>query len=825
MIAGRETELGEVGRFLDRARYQASALLVVGEPGIGKTAVFLEAQRLAAEAGFAVVSCRPGALESAYSLAAVADIVRDVPAAYWAALPVPQRRALEVALYLAEPGDDPFEPSALAAGVRSLIAGMAAERPVLLGIDDIQWLDEGSAAVLGFVLRRLGRLPVAVLATTRSAEETAINLAELLPAVAVARTELKPLSLGAVGRLLSQRFDPPPSRSTTVRIHEATRGNPLYAIELAHLLSDQGPTPAAEPLPVPTTIRAVVKARVGALPRPTRDLLLGAAMLAHPQMTTLERIFGARTKGSFRAAERSGIASVDRGIVTFSHPLHAAAVVDGAGTEERRRMHRRLADGIDDLEERSRHLALATEAPDGVTAQFVEAGAETAAQRGRLHAAADLLERSQTLTPPDDVTTARRRGLRAAYLYAHAGDRARSRDLLKDLLSQPLSRQLRGDALQLEAELRLAEEDLSGSEATLVEALTFADAARDRTAIRLVLCYVQNLRFDWIRAAQSAQTAVDELPDGVDDALMADALARSAMCDFLVGSGVDWAKLERALALHDPDRLSLPGLGADGVVGLLMMYAERYAESRPIMAAVRRRLSEHGDEAELATVMLWSSWLELRVGNFSAAAATADEAIAYAELTSNDSIGRFALAQRAWVDAHTGDLKGARQRAAEAIPPPEVGVHQIGPWLAAANALVANTFGDYRGAWEACRESVEVVERLGIAEPVPFVHLPEGIEALVGLGDLDRAQRLIDALERRGRELDRVWAITTATRCRGLLLAARGDLDAAAVALEVAMAEHDRVDMPFERARTLFVKATVHRRARQRALARQAYAE
>jgi DNA-binding CsgD family transcriptional regulator len=825
MIVGREVEIADVERLLSRARDQTSALLIEGEPGIGKTTLFRAAMRRGQKAGFAVLSCRAASSEAAFALAAVADIVEDIPRSYRADLPAPQLRALEAALHLADPGDEPIEPSALAAGVRSLIANVAAERPVLVGLDDIQWLDDGSAAVLAFVIRRIGGQPVAVLATKRMGEAAAINLDALLPATAVARIHLRPLSLGAVGRLLAERFDPAPTRSTVVRIHEASRGNPLYAIELARLLADRGPVPAGEPLPVPTGVRALVGERVGALPKPTRDLLLAAALLAHPRMAILERILGARTSTSFHAAERARIAWLDRGAVTFTHPLHAEAVVDVARPDERRRMHQRLAGRIDDIEERSRHLALATETPDRATAQLIEAGAETAARRGRLHAAADLFERARILAPLDAGATARRRGLRAAELHAHSGDRVRSRALLEELLAEPLEREQRGEALRLLGELHVADEDVASAEAALIEALSFADAARSRATIRLVLCYVATFRLDFVQAARWAQQALDELPDGVDNALMAEALARSAMCDFLAGSGADWDKLDRALALDDPARMTLPGLGAAGVVGLVMMYAGRHAASRPIMAAVRQRLSERGDEAELATVMLWSSWLEMRAGNFGVAAEAAEEAIAYARLTANDSIARFALAQRASVDAYMGDLDGARRRAAEAIPPPGFGGAQTGIWLAATHALVANTLGDHRAAWEACREGIEVVERLGVGEPAPLWYLPDAAEALIGLGELDRAERLIEAFARRGRELDRGWAVATAGRCQGLLLAARGDVDGALVALEGALAEHDRLDMPFERARTLFVKGMVHRRARQRAQARHALEE
>ena len=120
---------------------------------------------------------------------------------------------------------------------------------------------------------------------------------------------------------------------------------------------------------------------------------------------------------------------------------------------------------------------------------------------------------------------------------------------------------------------------------------------------------------------------------------------------------------------------------------------------------------------------------------------------------------------------------------------------------------------------------MEGVEQLGIGEPVPLFFLPDALEALVALGDLDRADALLAEFERRGRESDRAWAIATAGRCRGLLLAARGDVNGALAALDRALAAHVRLDMPFERARTLLVKGMTERRARRRAAARQALEE
>lgn len=144
-------------------------------------------------------------------------------------------------------------------------------------------------------------------------------------------------------------------------------------------------------------------------------------------------------------------------------------------------------------------------------------------------------------------------------------------------------------------------------------------------------------------------------------------------------------------------------------------------------------------------------------------------------------------------------------------------------WVAASQALLALARGNPRAAWEACQRPTEALERQAIAEPVPAFFLPDALESLIALGELDRAGSLLDAFEARGRELDRAWALATAGRCRGLLLAARGDLAGADAALERAVVEHQRLDMPFELARTLLIRGVVERRARRRARAKRSF--
>ena len=825
-VVGREEELAAIERLLAGARERFSALLLEGEAGIGKTTVFREALLMAEASGFHVLGCRPGASEATLSLAAVGDLLGAVPEHVWQGLPAPQRRALDVALLRVEPGKLPVDQRAIAAGFRSLVTGLADERPVLLAVDDVQWLDAASAMILAFVVRRLGPERIGVLATRRLPEVARLDIAALTRPDAVSRKRLRPLSLGALQHTLRERLGVALPRSTLVRVHAASNGNPLFALEIARVLADRGTPAAGEPLPVPDDVRDVVRARVAALPAATRDLLLAVALLARPTVETLGSVFDRPLDRDLNPAERAEIAGRDGDAVTFAHPLHAAAVVALAAASERRRMHRRLADAVHEPEERARHSALGADGPDDSTAAVLEAGAASARSRGALQTAAELLEWARMLTPPSDPDAARARGVRAAELHIHGGDRDRARNLLEELLTEPLAAGERAEALRLLAELSFGEEDLEESERLLVEALAIDDDPRRSARALLDLMYVAGThRMDFAWGAELGRRALENLESSEEGPLLAEALAYAAMTDFLCGSGVDWRKIERALALEDPDRIAPLGLPARAVAGLLFLYAGRHAEARELLHTVRQRLVERGDERDLAQVLLWLSWLETRCGHFDAAARLADEAITYAALAGNRSMHRWVIGQRAFVHAHRGEIGEARRRSTEAALLDDRGVAVVALWVAASRALVELSVGDPEAAWNACRPLTEAVEQSGFGEPVPLFFLPDALEALVDVGHLDRAEVLLDQFELRGRALDRVWALATAGRCRGLLLAARGDLTGALAALDRALVEHERLDMPFERARTVLAKGVTERRMRHRTPARRALEE
>jgi DNA-binding NarL/FixJ family response regulator len=283
--------------------------------------------------------------------------------------------------------------------------------------------------------------------------------------------------------------------------------------------------------------------------------------------------------------------------------------------------------------------------------------------------------------------------------------------------------------------------------------------------------------------------------------------------------------MERAAALEDPDRMALTGLSPGAVAANLFLFAGAHDEARKRLQQIRTRLVENGDEGDLAHLLLWLSWLETRCANFDAAEAIANEAITCAYWTGNLSMQRWATAQHAYVHAHTGRIEEALRDMAAASASDEAGVAQIGLWIIATRTFAEVSMENYDAAWEAARPLAEMVEQGGLAEPVPMLFLPDAIESLVALDALDRAGRLLEAFEGRGRELDRSWAIATGARCRALLEMARGDLPRALDAVERGLTEYDRLDMPFDRARTLLVKGLVERRMRRRAHARRSLRE
>jgi DNA-binding CsgD family transcriptional regulator len=818
-LVDRQQELAAARSLLTGLDDGPRGLLVEGDAGIGKTAVWRSALTEAERRGCRVLRCVAEQAEARLAFVGLGDLASGLADDHLATLPAPQREALEVALVRREAGEEPPDPTAVGVGLRSLLLRAAQDGPVVVAIDDVQWLDPATARALAFALRRLAGRAVGVLLTARTplVEPDPLGLERALGGERYTRLRLGPLGLEAVRSLIEQRLGYSFPRPALQKIAQACGGNPLFALEIARAL---GPAPALEPgapLPVPESLRELVAGRIAELPLHARGTLLVAAALSHPTVEVVERASSAQ---GLVAAEESGLVGVEGDRIRFAHPLYASAVYAGAASGRRRALHRWLADQVTEPEERMRHLALGAAQADERVARGLEEAAAAARARGAWETAGELLEHARALTPYKLAGSARVRGMRAAEHPIHAGDRPRARALLEEILADTPPGPTRSDALRLLAEVRYNEQGFAGIEPLLEEALAGAGDPVRAVAIELDLTYVHcNHGGNFDAADPHADRALAQAARTGDPTLLAEALAVRAMVDFLIGRGVDWAMLDRALALEGGQRAVPLYLRPSAIAACLKLWVGRYDEAREELTALRADAVADGDESDLAYLMSWLAALELAGGDLGAAEALADEAAAHAALAGSEFNRAWALAQRAMAHAYRGDADATRAAAAEAAEICER-FEATNPmiWVSAALGVLELSLGDPAAAWAALELPATAVDAR--EEPMAIVLAP-AVEALIAMGDLDRAEPMLERFEQRAGRRDRAGALAEARRCRALLLAARGDLPAAHAESERALIEHERLHAPLERARTLLAQGQIARRRKQKKVARE----
>src|SRR6266540_4141308 len=423
-IIGREPELASLAAFLDTAvDASAAALLLEGEAGIGKTTLWRAAVEDARDRGYRVLACRPAESEAKLSFAALGDMVEGVLDEALPVLPEPQRQALEIALLRAEGTSAPPKQRAVSLGVLGVLRALASSAPLLLAIDDAQLRDRSSARVLEFVLRRLVQSRSRILLSARANQlaESPLGLERPFPVERLQRLEIGPLSVGALGRLLRSRLDV--SFTPLLQLHRAATGNPFFALELARAVARKEGQPApGAPLPVPANVQALLGERLARLPEGVREALALVAALDQPTPELVAAALPApgRSDQLLGQAASAGVIEFDDGRIVFSHPLIAAAIYSQLEPPRRRRLHRRLAEIVNDPEERARHLAAATVGPNREVAAVLEEAAKRAHARGAPDAAGELCERAAELTPSALSEEVHHRRLASADFYFEA---------------------------------------------------------------------------------------------------------------------------------------------------------------------------------------------------------------------------------------------------------------------------------------------------------------------------------------------------------------------------------------------------------------------
>ena len=365
-VIGRDHELHSIEAFLERINDGPVALVLSGEAGIGKTILWEAGVEQATERFGRVLSHRSVEAEALLSFAGLSDLLAPVFDDVAPALAPLRRRALEVALLLAEPGAESSDPRAIGLALLDVLRVLAEESPVVVALDDVQWLDTSSAAVLQIALRRLRDERVGLLATLRKLPEIAapFELESSFSDEHLERLWLGPLSLGALHRLLRERLGLELTRPELARVLETSAGNPFFALELGRELVRTNERPAAgRALRVPASLRELLGGRLGRLPAETIGVLLHAAALARPTVDLIAAAHGDREEAldALDTAVREGVVEADDSLVRFAHPLLASICLEQAPLARRRAVHRVLARAVSDAEERARHLALAAE--------------------------------------------------------------------------------------------------------------------------------------------------------------------------------------------------------------------------------------------------------------------------------------------------------------------------------------------------------------------------------------------------------------------------------------------------------------------------------
>ncbi|TDW21961.1 AAA family ATPase [Kribbella kalugense] len=432
-LIGRDSELKWLSDLLDAPPATSQVQVLLGEPGLGKTVLLTELTRQAASQGRRVLSVAGRVSERDLAFAGLHQLLRPVLERV-PTLPDRQSQALLSAFGLT---DDPVPPDALLIGIAvlTLLSAVASDAPLLVVVDDSQWLDRASLDSLAFAARRLDTEPlVLVLAARGVTAPPGIDFPELV---------LKPLSTPEAGLLLDDQPDPPRGRAREQVLLQA-RGNPLALIELSKAIAadpSAGRRWTAEPLPLTERLTSVLATQYGVLPASARAALLLVAVADSPDVA-------ARLPGlTLGPAEQAGLIRLSESGPQFAHPLVRAAIYHAVPFAERAAAHLAVAEILHDQPDRyGWHLAAAALEPDEKLAVLLEDTAMQAQRRGGAAAAARALERAAELSPAEDDQA--RRLLAAAGLALAAGQADWVQDLARRVLAVTADPHLRVAAQQ-----------------------------------------------------------------------------------------------------------------------------------------------------------------------------------------------------------------------------------------------------------------------------------------------------------------------------------------------------------------------------------------
>jgi DNA-binding CsgD family transcriptional regulator len=740
-LAGRSHELDLVRSFLTRAADHGGAFLVTAEPGVGKSVLLAEAGRTATASGVRLLRAAGVEFEAEVGFAALHQLLLPLHDEM-ATLPVRHRNALLGALGLdAEPATDGLVVSTAAL---ALLHAAARRGPLLVVVDDLQWLDRSSAGVLGFVARRLEGSRIGFLAAGRSESDS------FLLSAGLRQHDVPPLDEQAARRLLRHRF-PTLAAPVRQRVLAAAQGNPLALLELPATLTPaqrRGDVPLPPVLPLNGHLRRLFTDRVRRLPAGTRDLLVLLALDGTGDVRALRAAApGDGWLEELAPAERDRLVHVDASAarVVFRHPLVGAAAVELATSAERRRAHAGLADTLtDDSERRAWHVAEAALAPEESAAGMLELAADRALQTGDPVQAVQALLRAADLSP-SGADRARRLAA-AAYVGADVAGQLSS---VPDRLGEA-RRADPGTGGSLEATVAAAyhllngDGDVNTAHLMLVQGIESAlERGQNGAALEeavhslMVVCHFRGRAQPW----QPFRSVLTRLDPELSPVLAVSGRVYGAAA---AARATDLAALDALLATVnqevDPTRIVRMGMAA--------FYVDRLAACRPALWRVVRDGRDGGAAASAVNALMMLCHEAFREGRWEQAARAAEEGVAWSERLGYQLAALPGIYCQALLAAARGDEDAARSRTEElrAWATPR-GVMLLEHFAGRAQALAALGRGDYEEAFRLTSR----ISRPGHLPP----HVPlalwiarDLVEAAVRTGRWAEAEAHVAAIQR-----------------------------------------------------------------------------
>jgi DNA-binding CsgD family transcriptional regulator len=811
-LIDRDREFGAVEAWLHRPR-GSTVVFVHGERGIGKTSLWRRAIEVATDRRYRVLACRPAEAEAGMRFAGLGDIMGDVWDDELAALAPSQRRALQVATLESAQAGEAVDIREVSLGLMALLRHVSTQRPVMVAVDDTQWLDRASAAVLQFVFRRLNVEPVLGLATY----DTGLFGLERQPTPPVEDVEgrlvsilLPPLPDEHMSRLLHSRRRHGWSRSLVREAIRIAAGNPRMALELT-------PAPAGgnqdEPFTLPEAITRWLDERLAGLSPAARETLWTAACLEDPSPDLLVRVLGTPAVEALDEASTAGIVKAAGARLEFPRPAVKSALRQSVDADHRRLLNGRLAHSVSDPGERLRHLALATQDADEELAVALEQAARDLSAQGHAERACTLAELAVRLTVPGDRGTFARRRLLAAETRVTLGDDAIAAEGFAEVAeAMQAGEPDRGRVLRRLAWLELNTRGVDASQRRLEQ--SFPASAADTSLLASIACdlsFLHYLRGDLTGASAHGARAM-ELAAPIDLDRKARLLAAAA--DAAAGTS-PWPQAHALDQLREGATVSREEWPSIDVAVRGLVNADDLSIVRPALRDLAREAK--GGASWLGWQAEAECWREL----WGEATSLADRGIQLA-LETGEWVATARLRYvRALVAAYRGWLAEARAEAAEGADVAErAGLRT----LAALNRAVLGHIELVRRSGRAAVEWFEgmLTGPLPGTEPGLLRLFPDAIEALIDAGDVDMAAEQLTRLDACQARLRVRWLAASCARCRGAVSAARGELDEAERWLERAIQAELVAPRRLELGRHLLAAGVVGRRRKRREHAAEA---